>query len=60
MGGAGSAVAEFLAAAGIARPLLMLGLPDRFIDHGDSGLLLASVGLDRAGLCAAIRARTGA
>ena len=57
MGGAGSAVAECIAAAGRALPLLHLGLPDKFIDHGDSGLLLASVGLDKAGLVAAIRAR---
>ena len=45
MGGAGSAVAEALAAEGIVKPLLILGLPDRFIDHGDPGVLLA-VGLD--------------
>ena len=60
MGGAGSAVAECLAAAGISRPLQMLGLPDKFIDHGDAGQLLATAGLDKAGLCAAIRARMGA
>ena len=35
MGGAGAAVAEALAAEGIVKPLLMLGLPDQFIDHGD-------------------------
>ena len=57
MGGAGSAVAECLAAARLATPVLHLGLPDRFIDHGDASLLLASVGLDKAGLIAAIRAR---
>ncbi len=57
MGGAGSAVAECLAAAGLAPQLLHLGLPDRFVDHGDTGVLLAEVGLDRAGLLAAIRAR---
>jgi 1-deoxy-D-xylulose-5-phosphate synthase len=57
MGGAGSAVAESLAAAGIVVPLLMLGLPDRFVDHGDQNLLLASIGLDRAGVAAAITAR---
>jgi 1-deoxy-D-xylulose-5-phosphate synthase len=57
MAGAGSAVAELLAAAGVARPLLHLGLPDRFVDHGDTALLLAAVGLDKAGLLAAIRAR---
>ncbi len=57
MGGAGSAVAECLAAAGLVRPLLHLGLPDKFVDHGDSALLLAQLGLDKAGLVAAIRAR---
>jgi len=57
MGGAGSAVAECLAAAGLAPALLHLGLPDRFIDHGDTGVLLAEVGLDKPGLLAAIRAR---
>ena len=57
MGGAGSAVAECLAAAGLAPQLLHLGLPDRFVDHGDTGVLLAEVGLDQAGLLAAIRSR---
>jgi 1-deoxy-D-xylulose-5-phosphate synthase len=60
MGGAGSAVAECLAAAGLVRPLMHLGLPDRFVDHGDSGILLAEVGLDKAGLLAAIRSRLAA
>ncbi|MEI2807231.1 MAG: hypothetical protein V9G18_15260 [Albidovulum sp.] len=46
MGGAGSAVSEALAAAGIVRPLLQLGLADRFIDHGDQALLLRLEGLD--------------
>jgi 1-deoxy-D-xylulose-5-phosphate synthase len=57
MGGAGSAVAEALAANGVATPLLHLGIPDRFIDHGDPALLLASVGLDRAGISRAIEQR---
>jgi 1-deoxy-D-xylulose-5-phosphate synthase len=57
MGGAGSAVAEALAERSSSTPLLQLGLPDRFIDHGDQGQLLASVGLDRAGIVSAIRAR---
>ncbi|KQQ33728.1 1-deoxy-D-xylulose-5-phosphate synthase [Duganella sp. Leaf126] len=57
MGGAGAAVAEALAAEGIVKPLLMLGLPDKFIDHGDPVKLLASVGLDAAGITASIRAR---
>jgi len=59
MGGAGSAVAEALAEAGIVKPLLILGLPDRFIDHGDPALLLASVGLDAHGIAASIRERFG-
>jgi 1-deoxy-D-xylulose-5-phosphate synthase len=60
MGGAGSAVAESLAAARLAPQLMHLGLPDRFVDHGDTGILLAEVGLDKAGLLAAIRARLAA
>src|SRR5688572_4288214 len=53
MGGAGSAVCEAL--AGNKKPVLLLGLPDRFIDHGDPGRLLASVGLDADGIQEAIR-----
>jgi 1-deoxy-D-xylulose-5-phosphate synthase len=56
-GGAGSAVAEALAERSILTPLLHLGLPDRFVDHGDQAQLLASVGLDKSGIVAAIRAR---
>jgi len=59
MGGAGSAVAEALASEGIVKPLLILGLPDRFIDHGDPALLLASVGLDAHGIGKSIRERFG-
>jgi 1-deoxy-D-xylulose-5-phosphate synthase len=57
MGGAGSAVAEALAARSLATPLLQLGLPDRYVDHGDQAQLLASIGLDKAGIVASIRAR---
>jgi len=60
MGGAGSAVAEAMAASGIVKPLLILGLPDKFIDQGDPAALLASVGLDAKGIAASIRARLGA
>jgi 1-deoxy-D-xylulose-5-phosphate synthase len=60
MGGAGSAVAEALAARAIGTPLLQLGLPDRFVDHGDQAQLLASVGLDKNGVAAAIRERLDA
>jgi len=55
MGGAGSAVCEALAALGIERRVLLLGLPDRFIDHGDPARLLASVGLDAQGIRQAIQ-----
>jgi len=50
MGGAGSAVGEALQAAGIVKPLLQLGLPDQFIEHGDPAKLLALQGLDAAGI----------
>ena len=59
MGGAGSAVAECCAAHGLATRMLHLGLPDKFVDHGDQASLLASVGLDAAGLVASVRRRTG-
>ncbi|KRC00638.1 1-deoxy-D-xylulose-5-phosphate synthase [Duganella sp. Root198D2] len=59
MGGAGAAVAEAMAAAGITKPIQMLGLPDKFIDHGDPAKLLALVGLDAAGIAASIKARFG-
>ncbi len=57
LGGAGSAVGEALQAAGILKPLLHLGLPDRFIEHGDPARLLALQGLDAAGIEHAIRER---
>jgi 1-deoxy-D-xylulose-5-phosphate synthase len=56
-GGAGSAVGECLAAAGLALPLLHLGLPDLFVEHGDPAKLLAKCGLDAAGIEASIRQR---
>ena len=59
MGGAGSAVGEALAQAGLAVPLLQLGLRDEFIEHGDPALLLAAQGLDAAGIEASVRARFG-
>ncbi|WP_211444786.1 1-deoxy-D-xylulose-5-phosphate synthase [Collimonas humicola] len=59
MGGAGAAVAEALAAAGCVKPLLNLGLPDRFIDHGDATQLLAQCGLNAEGIAASIRQRFG-
>ncbi|GKT15332.1 1-deoxy-D-xylulose-5-phosphate synthase [Acidovorax sp. SUPP2522] len=57
LGGAGSAVCEALNAAGVVRPVLQLGLPDAFIEHGDPARLLALQGLDAAGIEQAVRAR---
>ena len=56
-GGAGSAVAEALCAQGFAVPVLMLGLPDHFVEHGDPAQLLADCGLDAAGIAKSIRER---
>src|SRR5579883_1938176 len=56
-GGAGSAVAEVLDAHGIELPLLHLGLPDEFLEHGSREELLAQAGLDAAGIRRAILAR---
>ncbi|HJW03086.1 MAG TPA: 1-deoxy-D-xylulose-5-phosphate synthase [Azospira sp.] len=54
IGGAGSEVARILEERGINTTLLRLGLPDRFIDHGDQALLLAELGLDSQGIVRAI------
>ncbi len=59
MGGAGSAVQECLNAHGVLVPMLQLGLPDRFIDHGDQAAILSSLGLDAPGIVAAVEARWG-
>ncbi len=53
-GGAGSAVGELLASEGLQLPLLQLGIPDRFIEHGSREGCLAAAGLDAAGLSASI------
>jgi 1-deoxy-D-xylulose-5-phosphate synthase len=57
MGGAGSAVLEALAASGLALPVLQLGLPDLFVEHGDPVKLLALQGLDAPGIEASVRRR---
>jgi 1-deoxy-D-xylulose-5-phosphate synthase len=54
MGGAGSAVGEALQTMGLLKPLLQLGLPDVFIEHGDPAKLLSMQGLDAAGIEASI------
>lgn len=55
MGGAGSAVHEFFASKKILKPMLHLGYPDEFIDHGDQKRLAANLGLDAAGLLVSIQ-----
>ena len=58
-GGAGSAVLEVLSGEGLTNPVIQLGLPDRFIDHGDIPTLLAMNGLDGKGIEQSIRDRLG-
>ncbi len=60
MGGAGSAVLECLAEAGVQVPVLQLGLPDEFVEHGEHAKLLALCGLDAAGIEKSILQRFGA
>jgi len=57
MGGAGSAVMESLAGAGVKIPVLQLGLPDTFIDQGDPSQMLADCGLDKTSIARAVKAR---
>ena len=57
MGGAGSAVLESLQRQGRVTQVLLLGLPDRFVDQGDPALQLAACGLDSTGLLKSIRGR---
>jgi 1-deoxy-D-xylulose-5-phosphate synthase len=59
LGGAGSAVLEALAEARIEIPVLTLGLPDTFVEHGDPAKLLAQCGLDAAGIEQSIQRRFG-
>ncbi len=54
-GGAGSAVLEALERMGLQSRVLQLGLPDRFVDHGDPASLMAECGLDAAGIGRSIR-----
>jgi len=56
IGGAGAEVARVLEEINSPAQFVRLGLPDRFIDHGDQALLLAEVGLDQAGIIRTARA----
>ena len=49
-GGAGSLVGELLAANGLTTPLLMLGIPDNYVEHGSHEQQLIDIGLDAAGI----------
>ena len=53
-GGAGSAIAELLAAEGLSLPLLQIGIPDRFIEHGSRDSCLAAAGLDAQSIAATV------
>ncbi|MDQ7915919.1 1-deoxy-D-xylulose-5-phosphate synthase [Pseudomonas sp. 102515] len=57
MGGAGSAVNEFLQANALVQPVLNLGLPDSYIEHAKLADMLAECGLDVAGIERAVRER---
>lgn len=57
IGGAGSEIARHLEQAGIDTPLLQLGLPDTFVDHGDAAALLSQLGLDATGIINSIETR---
>lgn len=57
MGGAGSAVNEFLQANALVKPVLNLGLPDSYIEHAKPADMLAECGLDVAGIERAVRER---
>jgi len=57
MGGAGSAVSEYLASQAILKPILHLGLPDYYVEHAKPDEMLAECGLDAAGIESAVRAR---
>ena len=48
---------EALSSLGIAKPLLQLGLPDEFIEHGDYQLLMTKCGLDVEGITNSIKKR---
>ena len=57
MGGAGSAVLEALQDAGVTVPVLRLGIPDVFTDHGDPNKIMSMLGLDSAGIETSVRKR---
>ena len=57
IGGAGSEIERVLNERGLNVAVLRLGLPDRFVDHGEQGQLLAELGLDKDGIVRSVRER---
>ena len=57
IGGAGSEIERVLSERGLDVAVLRLGLPDRFVDHGEQGQLLAELGLDKDGIVRSVRER---
>jgi 1-deoxy-D-xylulose-5-phosphate synthase len=57
IGGAGSEIERVLSERGLNVAVLRLGLPDRFVDHGEQGQLLAELGLDKEGIVRSVRER---
>ena len=57
IGGAGAEIERVLGERGLNVAVLRLGLPDRFIDHGEQGQLLAELGLDKDGIARSVRER---
>ncbi|MCE1240313.1 MAG: 1-deoxy-D-xylulose-5-phosphate synthase [Azonexaceae bacterium] len=55
IGGAGSEIERVLGERGLNVAVLRLGLPDRFVDHGEQGQLLAELGLDKDGIVRSVR-----
>jgi 1-deoxy-D-xylulose-5-phosphate synthase len=60
VGGFGAALLEAANEAGLdSRHVVRLGIPDRFVEHGERGELLAELGLDPQGICSAVRRSLG-
>jgi 1-deoxy-D-xylulose-5-phosphate synthase len=57
IGGAGSEIERVLSERGLNVAVLRLGLPDRFVDHGEQGQLLAELDLDKDGIVRSVRER---
>ena len=55
IGGAGSGIAEFLLSTGNNTPIEIMGLPDKFLNHGDHKTMLSECGLDAAGIIATVQ-----